>query len=85
MFIENMNTVHPWLSEPRLSEPSFNYQNSQKLVNFNEFHYFLQDGGHLIVRSVFQPPLVFFTLTVFMLMLMLEVQKGCNGDVDTCI
>ena len=24
-------------------------------------------------------------LTVFMLVLMLEVQKGCNGDVDTCI
>ena len=29
--------------------------------------------------------LVFFTLTVFMLVLLLEVQKGCNGDVDTCI
>ena len=33
--------------------------------------------------------IVFFTQTVFMLVLMLvlmlEVQKGCNGDVDTCI
>ena len=27
--------------------------------------------------------LVFFTLTVFMLVLMLEIQKGCNDDVDT--
>ena len=31
--------------------------------------------------------LVFFTLTVFMLVLMLElgVQKGCNGVIGTCI
>ena len=27
----------------------------------------------------------FFKLTVFMLVLMLEVQKGCNDNVDTCI
>ena len=26
--------------------------------------------------------LVFFTLTAFVLVLMLEVQKGCNGVVD---
>ena len=24
-------------------------------------------------------------ITVFMLVLILKVQKGCNGDVDTCI
>ena len=29
--------------------------------------------------------LVFFAFTVLMLVLMIEVQKGCNGVVDTCI
>ena len=60
-----------------------------KSCNLHEFHYNLQDGGHLVMWSVFQPPVcylnVFFTLTVLMLVLMLEVQKGCNGVVDTCI
>ena len=54
------------------------YLNSQKLaINcFHAFHYNLQDDGHLVI----QPPvhvhcmlLVFFSPTVFMLVLMLEV------------
>ena len=32
------------------------YPNSQKLVNFHEFYYNLQDGGHLVIWSVFQLP-----------------------------
>ena len=38
--------------------------------------------------SVFEPPACYLFLptnTVFMLVLMLEVQKGCNGAVDTCL
>ena len=39
----------------------------------------------LLCDLYFNPLHFYFTLTVFMLMPMLEVQKGCNGDVDTCI
>ena len=35
------------------------YPNSQKFVNFHEFHYNLQDGGHLVMWSVFQPPVCY--------------------------
>ena len=73
-----MNTVHPRLSEPRLFEPSFIRAHESLII-------ILQDGGHLVMWSVFQLPLVFFPLTVVMLVLMLEVQKECNGDVDTYI
>ena len=67
---------------------NLDYLNSQNLVNFHEFHYNLQDGGHLcnvICISTTCMLLIFFTLTEFMLVLMLEVQTGCNGNVDTCI
>ena len=42
-----ISTVHPWLSEPRLSECLF--IQTQKLLNFHEFHYNLHDGGHLLM------------------------------------
>ena len=79
------STVHPQLSHypnPRLSELT-------KACNFHEFHYNLQDGGHLVMWSVFQPPVCYLIsshLTVFGLVLMLEVQKECDGDgdVDIC-
>ena len=53
-------------------------------VIFNEFYYYLQDGCHLVICiSTTCMLLVFLTLTV--LILVLEVQKGCNGVVDTWI
>ena len=30
-----------------------------KVGNFHEFHYNLQDGGHLVMWSVFQPPVCY--------------------------
>ena len=44
-------------------------------------------GGHLLMNlfSAICVLLVFFTLTVFVLVLMLKVQKECNDAVDTCI
>ena len=75
---EKCATVHPQLSKPRLSgEPSiirwtFNYPTNlqlsklTKLVNFHEFHYNLQAGGHLVMWSVFQPPAVCYICTCFL-------------------
>ena len=65
------------LGYPNLDYPN---PNSQKFVNFHEFHYNLQDGGHLVIWSVFQPYYLYVTCflhtnKVFMLVLMLEVQK----------
>ena len=68
--------IHPCLSK-RLS-----------ITQACNFSWILLGGGHLVMWSVFQPPvcyLFFFTLTVFMLVLILEVQEGCNSVVDTCI
>ena len=61
------------------------YPNSQKLVIFHEsiIIYKMEASdlyfNHLYV-TCFLP-----TNKVFMLVLMLEVLKGCNGVVDTCI
>ena len=76
--------MHPQLFKRQLSESLF----IKKLVDFHEFYYNLQNCCHLvnvICISTTCMLLVFFTLTVFMLVLMLEVQKGCNNVVDTCI
>ena len=56
-----------------------------KLVNFLEFHYNLQGGGHLVMHVIcISTTRMLLVLRVhlmkFMLVLMLEVQKGCNID-----
>ena len=42
--------MHPWLSEPRLSEPLFIQTHK---ANFHEFYYNLQDGGHLCFNRLY--------------------------------
>ena len=59
-----INTVCGFIVQCILGYPIIQilvYQNSQKLVNFHEFYYnnSLQDGGHLVMWSVFQPPVCY--------------------------
>ena len=68
-------TMHPQLSELLIVI----FSELKKLVIFHEFH------CNMICISTTCMLLVFFTLTEFMLVLMLEAQKGCNGVVGTCI
>ena len=42
-----MQCILAWSSEPPLSESSF--IRIQKACKFHEFHYNLQDGGHIVM------------------------------------
>ena len=55
---------------------TFRFQTHKCLYFFNEFHYTLQASGHLVMKSVFQPPVCY---------LFFHTNSIHTGAVDACI